>query len=117
MQSKLYGAALAACALFVSAAPASAQPYRAEAKLVTPTASSTTASIGDATWRCDGDTCVGLANRRGLDSLMKECRKVAAVVGPVSAYSSRGRVMTPGNVAVCNRLAAEAKSDNQLAEK
>jgi hypothetical protein len=117
MQSKPFFAFLAAGAVLTLAAPASAQPYRAEAKLVTPAAAATATTVGETTWRCEGDTCIGLADRRGLDSLMKECRKVAAAVGPISAYSSRGRTLSAGNVAACNRLAAEAKADNQLAEK
>jgi hypothetical protein len=116
MQTKLSTLLLAAC-LAVSALPAAAQS-RSEAKLATPAASPTTATIDGVAWRCDGDACVGVGERRsGLDSLMKECRKVAAAVGPITAYSSRGRSLTERNVATCNRLAAQAKPASELAEK
>ena len=48
---------------------------------------------------------------------MKECRKVAAAIGPLASYNSRGRGMTVRNVAACNRLADENRTDKQLAVK
>lgn len=117
MQTKLFSAALASCVL-LAAAPASAEGFRGSAKLATPVAAPTTATVGEATWVCEGDTCVGTAKRRAaLDSQMKECRKVAEAVGPITSYISRGRPMSTRNVAVCNKLAAEGGSENELAAK
>ena len=115
MQTKLFSAALASC-LLLAAAPAGAQTFRGEAKLAAPAPSPTTATVGEATWRCEGEFCVGTSERRvGLDSHMKECRKVAQAVGPLVAYSSRGRTMTASNVATCNKLAAKSAPTNELA--
>lgn len=116
MQLKMISAALISLSL-MSAGPAFAQTFTGTAKLATPVAAASTTTIGSADWRCDGDTCLGTADRIGLDSFMKECRKVAAAVGPLSAYSSRGRIMTPGNLKTCNKLADANKADNQLAAK
>ncbi len=52
-------------------------------------------------------TCVGVADKKaGLDSLMKECRKVAAAIGPMTSYRTRGLQMSKGSLGVCNRAAA-----------
>jgi hypothetical protein len=117
MQTKLFSAALASCVL-LAAAPAGAQAFRGAAKLAVPASSPSTATVGEATWRCEGELCIGTAERRaGLDSQMKECRKVAQAVGPLIAYSSRGRPMSDRNVATCNKLAGQAKPANELAAK
>lgn len=116
MQTKLSSLVFAACVV-LAAHPASAQ-VRSEATLASPAATPATVVVDDVTWRCEGAACVGVAERRsGLDSLMKECRKVAAEIGPITAYSSRGRTLSERNVAVCNRLAAKARPTSELAEK
>lgn len=59
-------------------------------------------------WRCEGDKCVGTAERRStLNSFIKDCRKVSAAVGPVAAYEARGRAATRGEISTCNRLAGK----------
>lgn len=85
-------------------APAQAAPFKGEARLVTPTAAPASFTIAGADWRCEGDRCVGAAPyRRSIDSFMRECRKVSAAVGPLAAYKSRGRAMSAGSLAACNR--------------
>ena len=117
MQIKLFAAGLLSCAL-LAAGPASAAGFRAEAKLSAPVSSPSTTLIEGVEWTCDGDACVGVAEKKaGLDSLMKECRKVAAAVGPLASYASRGRTLSAGNLSVCNRLAAESKTDSTLAAR
>ncbi len=117
MQLKLFSAGLLSCAL-LAANPALAAGFRAEARLATPVSPAATTVVEGVEWTCDGDACVGVADKRaGLDSLMKECRKVAAAVGPLTSYSSRGRTLTAGNVAVCNRLGAQSKADSTLAAR
>ena len=62
--------------------------------------------ISGVEWRCVGVDCVGKGVRRSsVESIMRECRKVAAELGPLAAYQSRGRAMTRGNLEVCNRTA------------
>jgi hypothetical protein len=60
------------------------------------------------TWRCEGNSCTGKAeNRSSLNSFVKDCRKVAEVVGPLAAYTSKGRNATTGEIRACNRLAGK----------
>lgn len=117
MQFQLFTAASISLSL-LCAGPALAQGFKGTAKLATPVAASSAATVEGVDWRCEGDTCLGVSSKRaGLDSLMKECRKVSAAVGPLAAYSSRGRTMSASNVATCNRLAEQARTDNQLAAR
>lgn len=109
---------IAAAAALLIAAPAAAEGFSANAKLQAPVSTPTKTVVGDLEWTCDGDTCKGVSERRaGLDSLMKECRKVSAAIGPLASYNSRGRVMTERNVAACNRLADQSRTNEQLAVK
>lgn len=102
----------------VLAGPSAAQTFQGTAKLATPVSAPTSAIVEGVEWRCEGDTCRGSGERRAkLDSFMKECRKVAAAVGPLTAYTSRGHSLTDRNVATCNRLAAANRPDSQLAAK
>ncbi|MBI1196440.1 MAG: hypothetical protein GC203_01100 [Phenylobacterium sp.] len=102
--SKWLGAG-AAMAVFVSgAALAQTAGYRGEATLATPGAAPREAVIAGVTWRCDGDECAGSAVRKGnLDGLVRECRKVAAVVGPISRYKSGPRELSDSQLRACNR--------------
>ncbi|MET0273785.1 MAG: hypothetical protein ABW360_12430 [Phenylobacterium sp.] len=69
-------------------------------------------------WRCEGDQCIGTAERHStLDSPIKECRKVAAVIGPVTDYRTRGRVLTKGTLGVCNTAVADKGGVAQTAQK
>lgn len=62
------------------------------------------ATIAGVDWRCEGDQCFGRAARRSaVDGLVKECKRVAAVIGPVASYKSRGRELTSGQLRACNR--------------
>ena len=109
---------VAAAAALLIAAPASAAGYSANAKLQTPVSAPTKTVVGDVEWSCEGDACKGVSERRaGLDSLMKECRKVSRALGPLASYNSRGRVMTERNVAACNMLGDQSRADQELAAK
>ncbi|MCR5872926.1 hypothetical protein LRS10_01160 [Phenylobacterium sp. J426] len=112
MQSfRTVGAIAAAVLVTGMAAPgaASAQPplageFSGQATLASPAQAPPEATINGVAWRCEGDQCSGYAARRaGVDGLVKECKRVAAVVGPVSSYKSRGRELTAGQVRACNR--------------
>jgi hypothetical protein len=102
---------LAAAVLFVSAsfisAPAFAGAFHAEARLASAAGAPATATISDAAWRCDADACVGEAAHRGLDNPVRECRKVAAVLGPLAAYETRGLKLDAGDLKACNVAAAK----------
>ena len=91
----------------VPAAVAAGGPYRAEATLATPVQSVMEKDVGGVAWRCEGDKCIGKADRySSLDSYMKECRKVSASLGKLTRFYSRGREMTGGDLKSCNSAAS-----------
>jgi hypothetical protein len=100
-------AAFAAGALFLAAQAHAATVYRSEAKLAAPAAQATAATVSGAAWRCDGDACVGERSQPTLDSPMRECRKVAAQFGALSAFTSDGQKFDAGDLKACN-VAARA---------
>ena len=98
---------LGAAGMAPAASAASPGPYRAEATLAAAVQSVGDKDVDGVNWRCEGDKCVGTADRRAsLDSYMKECRKVAAVLGKLTRFYSRGREMSPRDLDNCNRAAA-----------
>lgn len=81
--------------------------YRAEATLAAAVPSATDKDVDGVTWHCEGDKCVGKAERRSsLDSYMKECRKVSAALGKLTRFYSRGREMIGRDLASCNSAAS-----------
>ena len=89
-----------------ASAASAAGPYYAEATLAA-AASATDKDVDGVKWTCEGDKCVGKAERRAsLDSYMKECRKVAAGLGKLTRFFSRGREMSQRDLDNCNRAAA-----------
>lgn len=115
MQIKALSAAI--LAISIVGLPAQAAPFKGQAKLVRPVSEPKVVSVVGADWRCDGDICIGEGKRNvGLDSLMKECRKVAVELGPLAEYRSRGRSLSEANIAACNRLAAKHVENLSVAE-
>ena len=110
---QLSSLAAAAAALFMSAslgaAPAFAATgaFHAEAKLASAAGAPASATIANASWRCDAGACVGEAANRSLDNPVRECRKVAAVLGPLSAYETHGLKLEAGDLKACNVAAAK----------
>ena len=101
----------AVCGLGMGAATpafaAGSGAYHAEATLATAVASAREKDVGGVKWTCEGDKCVGKADRySSLDSYMKECRKVSAGLGKLTRFYSRGREMTGGDLKSCNNAAA-----------
>jgi hypothetical protein len=113
MQSFRCVAAIAAVAGLAAgtAYAQTAEGWRGEARLATPAAAPREAVIAGATWRCEGDECAGSAARKGnLDGLVRECRKVVAVIGPVSSYRSGARELSDGQLRACNRGSARMQT-------
>jgi hypothetical protein len=102
-------AAVAAGTLLFAGSAFAAVGYHAEAKLAAPAAAPITATVSDVSWKCDGDACVGEAIRAPLDNPMRQCRKVAAAVGPLAAFEAHGLKMDAGDMKSCN-LAAKVAS-------
>lgn len=115
---KILGTAAAFSLLASGAALAQSAAFHAEAKLATPVSAPAEATISGVKWTCTADSCVGAADRyASLDNPVKECRKVAAELGPFVAYSSRGRVMSAGNVKACNTAVAAKAGGAVTAQK
>jgi hypothetical protein len=109
--------AIAAALAILAPATAFAGGFQGTAKLAQPAAAPTSTVVNGVEWRCDGDTCLGTAQRvSGVDGFMRECRKVSEALGPLAGYASRGRTMSHGNLMACNKL-AEAGHANQVAAK
>ena len=110
MQSSWCVCAAAALAVFASGAAFAGTPgpYRGEAKLLGGGTAPRTEQIAGATWTCEGGACTGVAERKAnLDGVVRECKKVVAVLGPVSAYRSGARELTAGQIRACNAAAPE----------
>jgi hypothetical protein len=91
-------------ALPSSAAAAGNRPFRGEAVLAAAVAAPVEKVVEGVTWRCEADKCLGAADHWStLDSHMKECRKVASVLGELASYRSRGRSLSAKQVGHCNR--------------
>jgi hypothetical protein len=105
--AKLLAAAAAGAFLFAAQADAAAV-FRSEAKLASPAAQPVSATISGAAWRCEGDACVGERTIATLDSPMRECRKVAATLGALSAFTSDGQKFDAGDLKACNVAAKTA---------
>lgn len=98
----------AALATAVAAPHAQAgESSRREAQRVEAVAASLETAVDEVSWTCVGDRCVGTGPKR-LDSMMRECRKVSAAVGPLASFERSGRKMSARDVATCNRLARTA---------
>lgn len=99
-------AVLVSGSAFVQTASAQTAGYRGEARLVAANSAPREEIIAGVAWRCDGAECQGSADRKGnLDGLVRECKKVVAVVGPVASYKSGGRELSDGQVRACNKAA------------
>jgi hypothetical protein len=87
-------------------APARAAEYQAEALLQRALPAATDTEIDGINWRCSGDRCVGTpVGRKSPGSRMDECRKVAAALGKLSSFSSRGRELSKRDLDSCNKVA------------
>jgi hypothetical protein len=99
-------AALLAAAIGTGAAWA--EPSRREAQRLDAVAASLQTAVGDVSWTCEGNTCTGVGPKSQVVSLMKECRKVSAAIGPLTSYQRGGRALSVREIATCNRLAGNA---------
>jgi hypothetical protein len=112
MQNFRCVSAIAAMAVFAAGSAFAQVPgYKGEARLVTATAVPVEQTIGGAAWRCDGDQCQGAAARKGnLDGVVRECKKVVAVIGPVASYRSGVRELSDGQLRACNKAAIQMQT-------
>ena len=112
MQNFRCVSAIAAMAVFASgAAFAQAPGFKGEAKLVSPAVTTVEQVIEGVAWRCDGDQCQGAAKRKGnLDGVVRECKKVVAVIGPVASYRSGARELSDGQLRACNKGAIQIQT-------
>jgi hypothetical protein len=109
MQSFRLLSAIAAGAALVSGAAMASPPsaFSGRATLASPATPAKDAVVSGISWRCEGADCTGSAERySSLDGRMKECKKVAAALGPLAGYTSRGISLSKGDVNICNKAAS-----------
>jgi hypothetical protein len=84
-----------------------AADYQAAAALERALPGPTDTEIDGVNWRCTGDKCVAkMVSRRSVTgSRMEECRKVAAALGRLASFASRGKELTKRDLDNCNRSA------------
>ena len=84
-----------------------AADYQAAASLERALPGATDTEIDGINWHCTGDKCVGtLVSRRSVtSSRLEECRKLAATIGRLASFSSRGKELTKRDLDNCNRSA------------
>jgi hypothetical protein len=81
-----------------------ADDYQAAASLERALPASTDTEIDGINWRCTGDKCIGTpVGRRPSGSRMDECRKVAAALGRLSSFATRGKELSKRDLDNCNR--------------
>lgn len=103
-------AAAGALALAVGGAAAAQEAFHGQAKLATPVAAPTKTVVNGVTWSCEGDACTGeAAHFSTLDNPVRGCKRVAEALGPLAAFSARGRDLVGGDLKACN-TAAVAKA-------
>ena len=120
MQSlRIIGAACAFALTAAGGAYAQQAAFHGEARLAAPVAAPVTANVNGVTWTCTGDSCTGEAARySSLDNPVRECKRVAAALGQLTAYQARGREVSGGSLKVCNSEAtAKAGGSAALAAK
>lgn len=109
MQSAFLPSAFAALTVFAAGA-AMAQPpggvdFNARATLASAAAAPQEAKINGVQWRCDGGQCRGVGERvASADNIVRECKRVVMVIGPVTSYQNRGRELTDGQLKACNKV-------------
>ncbi len=54
-------------------------------------------------WRCEGDRCV-VQVKASADDLLRQCRRVVRVTGPVSEFRVGGRELSAAEISACNRF-------------
>lgn len=83
-----------------------AADYQAEASLQRKLPATTDTEIDGVNWRCTSDKCVGTpVGRKSPGSRLDECRKLAAALGRVASFSSRGKELAKRDLDNCNRVA------------
>jgi hypothetical protein len=111
--------ALSAASLSFASGAIAQEAFRGQAKLAQAVAAPTTTAVNGVTWICAGDVCTGEAARySSLDNPVRECKRVAAALGQLTAYAARGREVTGGSLKVCNsEVSAKAGGASSLAAK
>lgn len=104
MSRRLVFGVLAVFGLMVAGA-SQAQSYSGEATLETPLTVPSETVIDSITWKCEEAKCVGRSRRAPQEPQVRECMKLVASVGPVTAFRSRGRKLSDEALAECNGYA------------
>jgi hypothetical protein len=84
-----------------------AAEYQAEASLERAVPATTDTEIDGVNWRCTAVKCVGtpVGRSRSVGSRVDECKRLAATVGKLASFSSRGKELSKRDLDACNRVA------------
>lgn len=102
-------AVLLSTVLLLGAAGAAHAQSGGAATLQSPLASPARPIIDGAQWRCTGATCV-TANQGEPQPALRACKRFAAQMGAVSAFTYAGRAVTAEQLAECNTRARQTGS-------
>src|SRR3712207_2838139 len=92
--------------------------YKAEAVLAAAPAQEVRTIIDGRDWKCLGTGCRGnAASAPKSQSVMRECRAVAAEFGELALYRSGRRALKAEELAQCNTAAKARETAEQLAER
>lgn len=81
-----------------------AADYQAEAQLERAQPATTDTEIDGVNWHCTGDKCVATpVGRKSAGSRIDECKKLAAALGRLSSFASRGKELSKRDLDNCNR--------------
>jgi hypothetical protein len=86
---------------FAFAASGQAFAATASAQLAAAVKAPTTTEIDGRVWTCTADKCEG-AGDGSAQSLKRECKRVAAELGALKAYSSENGKVDDAGLVVCN---------------
>ena len=83
-----------------------AADYQAEASLERALPAATDTEIDGVNWRCTGDKCVGTpVGRKSPARASTNASKMAAALGKLASFSSRGKELSKRDLDNCNRVA------------
>jgi hypothetical protein len=75
---------------------------KVEAKLAAPVSEPRKVVVDGRLWVCQADACKATAGQGFSQTLKKECAHVVKALGPIVAYSNRGRALSEADIAACN---------------
>lgn len=100
-------------ALFLSSV-ALAQPVPSSSLgLQTAVAAPVNVVIDGVQWRCSGQSCIAVGEPRS-QSALRACQRVAARLGPITAFTYGGQTLATDRLPTCNAWSGDARSASSM---